>query len=125
MFAALTSSIVMLEVPVESLMSKFRISRKKAAIIITVLAACIAVPLNFDMKVFGTFTDTIAIIIFPLAAVTAAFVIFWVYGAKRILEDINLHAKHKIGTWYAPYMQYVFVPVCLILVIAGIFLGGL
>ena len=82
-------------------------------------------PLNFDMKVFGTFTDTVAIIIFPLAAVTAAFVIFWVYGAQRTLEDINLHAKHKVGNWYAPYMQYVFVPVCLILVIAGIFLGGL
>lgn len=125
LFAALTSSIVMLEVPVESLMSKFRIGRKKAAIIITVLAAGIAVPLNFDMRVFGTFTDTIAIIIFPLAAVTAAFVIFWVYGAQRTLEDINLHAKHKVGSWYAPYMQYVFVPVCLILVIAGIFLGGL
>ena len=125
LFAALTSSIVMLEVPVESLMSKFRIGRKKAAIIITAVAACIAVPLNFDMRVFGTFTDTVAIIIFPLAAVTAAFIIFWVYGAQRTLDDINLDAKHKVGSWYAPYMQYVFVPVCLILVIASIFLGGL
>lgn len=125
LFAALTSSIVMLEVPVEAIMSKFRLSRKKAAVIISVIAACIAVPLNIDMKLFGSFTDTVAIIIFPLAAVTAAFIIFWVYGAKHILEDINIHAKHPIGAWYAPYMQYIFAPVCFALVIAGIFLGGL
>ena len=125
LFAALTSSIVMLEVPVESLISKFSLSRKKAALIISLLAACIAIPLNFDMNVFGTFTDTVAIIIFPLAAVTAGFLIFWVYGAQKALDNINLYAKHKIGRWYAPYMQYVFVPVCLLLVIAGIFLGGL
>lgn len=125
LFAALTSSIVMLEVPVESMMSKFKISRKKAAGIVSIAAACIAVPLNFDIQFFGSFTDTVAIIIFPLAAVTAGFLIFWVYGAQKTLENINLHAKHKIGSWYAPYMQYVFVPVCLLLVIAGIFLGGL
>ena len=125
LFAALTSSIVMLEVPVEAVMSKFRLSRKKAALIISLAAVCIATPLNVDMKLFGTFTDTVAIIIFPLAAVIAAFIIFWAYGAKQTLEDINLHAKRKIGHWYAPYMQYVFVPICLVLVIAGIFLGGL
>lgn len=125
LFAALTSSIVMLEVPVESMMSKFKISRKKAAGIVSIAAACIAVPLNFDIHFFGSFTDTVAIIIFPLAAVTAGFLIFWVYGAHKTLENINLHAKHKIGSWYAPYMKYVFVPVCLLLVIAGIFLGGL
>ena len=125
LFAALTSSIVMLEVPVEAVMSKFRLSRKKAALIISLAAVCIATPLNVDMKLFGTFTDTVAIIIFPLAAVIAAFIIFWAYGAKQTLEDINLHAKRRIGHWYAPYMQYVFVPICLVLVIAGIFLGGL
>ena len=125
LFAALTSSIVMLEVPVEAVMSKFRLSRKQASLIISIAAVCIAAPLNFDMKLFGIFTDTVAIIIFPLAALTAAFIIFWVYGAKQTLEDINFHAKRKIGHWYAPYMQYVFVPICLVLVIAGIFLGGL
>ncbi|MEL3906759.1 MAG: sodium-dependent transporter [Treponema sp.] len=125
LFASLTSSIVMLEVPVEALMSKCKISRKAAAWIISIIAGCIAVPLNFDMQIFSLFTDAVAIIIFPLAAVTAAFIIFWVYGAEQTLHDINLHARNKIGSWYAPYMQYVFVPVCLILVIAGIFLGDL
>lgn len=125
LFAAFTSSIVMLEVPVESLMSKYRLSRRKAAVIVSLLAACIAVPLNFDITVFTVFTDTVAIIVFPLAAVTAAVIIFWVYGSKKALDHINFHAAHKIGSWYAPYMQYIFVPVCLLLVIAGIFLGGL
>ncbi len=125
LFAALTSSIVMLEVPVEAMLSKMRIGRKTAALIVAVIAACIGVPLNFDMNLFGTFTDTVAIIMFPLAAVIAAAVIFWIYGAERILKDINQSAKRKIGHWYAPYMKYTFVPVCFLVVIAGIFLGGL
>lgn len=123
LFAALTSSISMLEVPVEALMSKFRIRRKYAAAYIALLAAAIAVPLNFNMKVFSLFTDIVAIIIFPLAAVVAAFIIFWIYGAEKTLDDINVHARWKIGKWYVPYMKYLFVPVCLILVIAGMLLG--
>lgn len=125
LFASFTSAIVMLEVPVEALMSKFKIKRTICTLIVSVLAGCIAVPLNFDMEIFSLFTDTVSIIIFPLAAVTAAFIIFWIYGAEQTLEDINRHAEYKIGKWYAPYMQYIFVPVCFVLVITGIFLGGL
>ncbi|MGP1594904.1 MAG: sodium-dependent transporter [Treponema sp.] len=125
LFAAFTSSIVMLEVPVEALMSKFRIRRKSAAVCIAVLAAAIAVPLNLSMQIFSTFTDTVAIILFPLAAVVAAFIIFWIYGAEKTRADINLYARWKIGNWYAPYMKYIFVPVCFVLVVVGVFIGGL
>ncbi|CEM62762.1 sodium-dependent transporter [Treponema phagedenis] len=125
LFAALTSSIVMLEVPIEALMSKFRISRKNAAILMSVLAAAIAVPLNFSMSVFGRFTDIVTIIIFPLAAVTGGFVIFWVYGAEKCRVDMNQTAKREIKKWFSPYMKYVYVPVCLLVVIMGILFGGL
>ena len=54
-FAAVSSSINMLEGPVEALMSQTKLSRKKATILISMILFILSIPLNLDMNLFNNF----------------------------------------------------------------------
>ncbi|KAJ49960.1 NSS family neurotransmitter:Na+ symporter [Clostridium tetanomorphum] len=123
-FAAISSSINMIEVPVEALIDRLKFSRSKSILVICIICAAIGAPLNLDAALFGKFADLFSVQIFPCGAILCAITMYWIYGADKAREDINAGAVKPLGKWFEPFMKYVFTPVSAIIVFAGFVLGG-
>lgn len=124
-FAALSSSISMLEPAVEGIMHKTKINRATAVIILSIAAFLIGLPLDLSMKTFGSWADISTIYVLPFGALVSAFVFFWIYGAAKARQEINKGSDIKLGKWFEFYSKYVFVPVAVIVLILNIALGGI
>lgn len=125
LFAAISSAINMLEGPAEALMYRFKCTRKKAVIIVSIIAFICGIPLDLSMNRFGTFSDFITIFLSPVGAILAAITFFWVYGTDNARAEINKGAIKPIGKWFNPIAKYVFVIVAIIVVILGVVYGGI
>lgn len=124
-FAALSSSMNLMEVPVEALMERFKISRKKSVLLVGGLAFAVGLPLDLSMKLFGQFADFVTIYLIPIGAVMAAVTFFWVYDIKKARQAINQGAAKPLGKWWEPFAKYVFTIVAGVVLVLGIIFGGI
>ena len=122
--AAITSLVNLFETPVETLQQKFGFSRKKAVIVIAVIAAAVGVCIESGDSV-SVFMDIISIYIIPLGALLAAIMFFWVCGSKFAREQAQMGRQKTIGKWFEPMTKYVFVGLTLFVYIMGIFYNGI
>lgn len=124
-FASLSSSIAMLEGPVEAVMNITKWDRKKTSIIVALTGFALGIPLSLNGEVFDSFTNFITIILSPLGALITAVVFFYVIDKKKVLESLNIGAKYKLGEGFIKYGRYIFVPTTIIIIILGIVYGGI
>ncbi|NFN93806.1 sodium-dependent transporter [Clostridium botulinum] len=124
-FASISSSIAMLEGPVEAVLSITNWSRKKATIIIASIGFIFAIPLGLNGELFNNFTNFITIILSPIGAVITAFVFYYIVDNKRALDEVNKGAKYKLGIGFIKFGKYIFVPATIIIIILGIIYGGI
>lgn len=124
-FAAISSSINMLEGPVEAVISHTKLDRKKASIVISIIAFLLSIPLSLSMDRFGDFTNFITIIISPLAALIVFLVFYYIGDPKKALNEINKGASRPLGVSFMYFAKYVFVIVTIIVIILGIIYGGI
>lgn len=124
-FASISSSVTMLEGPVEAVLSQTKFNRKKVAIVITAISIMVAIPICLDMNLFTVFSDVITIIFLPLGTLMVAIVLYYIIGKKKALEEINLGAHKKLGNKFIIVSKYVFVIVTLIVIVLGIIYGGI
>lgn len=125
MFAAVSSLINLMEIPVEAVMDKFKIGRKKATIIVAALIFIIGLPLSTNIQLFGQWMDVASIYIVPLGAVLASITFFWIYDIDRAREKINIGAVKPIGKWFEPLAKYMFVIIAVAVLVLGILYGGI
>ena len=123
-FAAISSSVNMLEGPVEALLSVTKISRKKASIFISALCFVLALPLATNIDKFNSFTDFITIILSPIGAMIVALSVFFLFKGN-ILAEINKGCKRPLGNWFILFGKFVFVPFTILVIILGVLLGGI
>ncbi len=123
LFAALSSAINLMEVPVEAVMERFRWSRDSSTIVVAVVGFLVGLPLTLNMDLFGPFSDFVTIYLVPLGAVLSAIVFFWIFGSSRAREEVNKGAKKPVGAWFEPLGKYVFTIVSTIVLLIGIFIG--
>lgn len=124
-FASISSSIAMLEGPVEAVIGLTKWSRKKATYITAIIAFILAIPLSLSGSLFDSFTNFITIVLSPLGALITAIVFFYILDSNETLEKLNLGSKHKIGMWFMKFGKYVFVPSTVIIIILGLIYGGI
>ncbi|GAB6137782.1 sodium-dependent transporter [Halanaerobaculum tunisiense] len=124
-FAAISSSINLMEVPVEALIDQLNWSRKKSVFTVASLSFLAGIPLDLNMKFFGQFTDIVSIYLIPLGSVLAAITFFWVFGISNAQEQINQGAKYPVGNWWAFFAKYIFTSVSIIVLILGIIYNGI
>ena len=124
-FAAVSSSINMLEGPVEALMSQTKLSRKKATILISMILFILSIPLNLDMNLFNNFADFITIVISPLGALIVLIVFYFMRDKEEILEEINMGASRKVGNKFLLFSKYGFTTITVLVIILGIIYGGI
>ena len=125
LFAAISSSINMLEGPVEALMSQTKLSRKKSAIIISLIGFVLSIPLNLSMTRFDNFTNFITIIISPLAALIVFIVFYYMHGTDEALIEINTGASKPIGKNFILFAKYAFVIITVAVIVLGVVYGGI
>lgn len=125
LLAGLSSAVNLLEVPVEGLMELTGLKRSSAAIAVSAATLVIGLPLTLDMRYFGLWTDLVTIYFYPAGVLVIAVVAQWAYGAARIREEINLGARRPVGSWLGPHLRYVFVAVCLLVMVLNIVYGGI
>lgn len=122
--AAISSSVNMLEGPVEAILSATKISRKKASIGIALICFLLAVPLALDMNKFGSFADLITVIISPIGVIVVAICAFYLFPGN-FLEEINKGRISPLGNGFMRLGRYIFVPVSILIIILGMIYGGI
>lgn len=124
-FAAISSSVNMLEGIVEAVMSSTKINRVRTSISIGLACFILALPLTVNMGSFDNFTNLVTIIISPIAALIVAIIFFYVLKEEEILSEVNKGCKRKLGSWFVCFGKFVFVPVTIIVIILGTIYGGI
>lgn len=124
-FASISSSISMLEVPAESIRQVTNWGRKKSTIIVAIVGFILGIPLGLSGTVFDNFTNFITIVLSPIGAVITAIVFYYMVDEDIILESLNEGAKVKFGKWFVKFGRYIFVPTTIIIIILGIIYGGI
>ena len=123
-FAAISSSIGMLEGPVEALMTSRHLSRAKSTIIISLICLLLAIPLAVNMEWFNLFADFITIILSPVGTMITAIAFFYLYKGD-ILDEVNKGAKYSLGKSFVYFGKLIFVPMTILVILLGIIYGGI
>lgn len=120
-FAALTSSISMLEVGVASVMEKTSFSRRKTSLILTVLLILVGLPAAlsyssvnltiFGAKILDVLDETLGTIGLPITALLITIVFTWFINKKIFIEELQ---TSKNWTNLVIYTTKYIIPVILI-----------
>ena len=131
-FAALTSSVSVLEAIVSSVMDRFRMDRKKATVLVTAvtLAAGIMVCLGYNVLYFelmlpnGNVAQVLDLMdyisnycLMPVVAIATCILVGWVLKPQSVLEEIKLGGYHFGREKLYVVMVKVVTPVMLFLLL--------
>lgn len=122
LFAGMTSLINLYEAPVATVQETFGLSRVKACAVIGLFGAVVAVCIQ---GIVSEWMDVLSIYICPLGAGLAAIMFFWVCGKSYVEREVNKGRSKPIGTYFYPLCKYLFCPVCFLVLILGIVMGGI
>jgi NSS family neurotransmitter:Na+ symporter len=132
-FAALTSSISIMEALVSSAMDKFKMSRQKAVLAVAAIAlvvgvivcmgyTCFYFEADFGTVVAGQILDVLDYIsnsvLMPVVAIATCILVGWVIKPKTIIDEVTLNGE-KFGRekLYVVMVKYV-TPVLLVVLLA-------
>lgn len=122
LLAGITSLINLYEVPVAAVQEKLKLKRVPAVLIIAVIGCVVAL---FIQAIVSGWMDAVSIYVCPLGAMLAGIMFFFVMDRKSAEEAVNAGADKPVGNWFFTLGKYVYVPLALIALIAGAFLGGI
>lgn len=127
LFAALTSSISLMETIVSIFMDKLGLGRKKACIAVFLLCVTLGLlsTLGYsiwsEVKLLGfqflDFFDFISnSVIMPIVAFLTCILVGYVIKPKALIEEIELNGKFKRKTLFTVIIKYI-APVCIVLIL--------
>ena len=135
LFAALTSSISLMETIVSIVCDKTHWSRKMATVIITIYTLAIALPSSLGFGIwshitpmgmsFLDFFDFISnSILMPIVAFLTCFFIGYVIKPTSISEEVKLNAPFQREKLFVVMIKYV-APICIIIILVSSILSAL
>lgn len=127
LFAALTSSISLMETNVSIIRDRFGWNRKKATVAVTIyvliLGAIVSLgfgPLSF-IQIIGLglldFFDFLSnSVLMPIVAILTCVCIGHFIGSKTIEDEVELNGKFKVKKFYRVMLKWI-APICLVLIL--------
>ena len=127
LFAALTSSISLMETNVSIVRDKFGWSRKKSTLIITlyvlILGSIVSLgfgPLSF-IKIIGLglldFFDFLSnSVLMPIVAILTCVCIGHFIGSKTVEDEVEINGPFKVKKFYRIMLKWI-APICLVLIL--------
>lgn len=122
LFAGMTSLINLYEAPIATVQEKLGLSRIPACAVIGVFSAVVAVCIQ---GIVSGWMDILSIYICPLGAGLAAIMFFWICGKEYVEKQVNTGLKKPYWNKFYPLCKYVFCPVCFLVLVLGILMGGI
>lgn len=123
-FAAITSLMNLFEAPVEALQEQLGLSRTVSVLIIAVIAVGVGLFIEGGSTV-SDWMDVISIYVIPVGAFLAAVMFFWVCPRGFAKSQAELGRKKPLGAWFNVFTRYVFVGITALVIVLGIFYGGI
>jgi NSS family neurotransmitter:Na+ symporter len=134
LFAALTSSISLMETVVSIFQDKFKWKRTKACIIVFLGAFVVGLTSSLgygpwsDFTILGfsflDFYDFISnSVIMPIVALMTCLFVAYVIGTKTIIEEVKLSSQFKREKIFAVMIKYI-APVCILAILITSVLGA-
>ena len=121
-FAGLSSLINLYEAPIATIQEKLGLNRKLSCGVIAGIGVIVSICIQ---GIVSGWMDVLSIYICPLGAGLAGIMFFWVCGKKYVEEQVNLGREKKFTDKFLPICKYVYCPICILVLILGIALGGI
>lgn len=120
--AGLSSLINLYEAPIATIQEKLHLGRKASCAIIAAIALIVSICIQ---GIVSGWMDILSIYICPLGAGLAGIMFFWICGKKYVETQVNSGRDKKFTDKFYPICKYIFCPVCFLVLILGIVLGGI
>mgnify|MGYP004581894083 FL=1 len=120
--AGLSSLINLYEAPIATIQEKLHLGRKASCAIIAAIALIVSICIQ---GIVSGWMDILSIYICPLGAGLAGIMFFWICGKKYVETQVNTGRNKKFTDKFYPICKYIFCPVCFLVLILGIVLGGI
>ena len=123
-FAAVSSLQNMFEVVGESIITRFKMSRKTVIFLLAIVSLVIGIFIEPENKV-GPWMDVVTIYIIPFGAVLGAISWYWILKKESYMEEINEGSKVKRSDAYYTVGRYIYVPLVLVVFVLGLIYHGI
>lgn len=120
--AGLSSLINLYEAPIATIQEKLKLGRKASCGIIAVISLIVSICIQ---GIVSGWMDILSIYICPLGAGLAGIMFFWVCSRKYVETQVNTGRDKKFTDKFLPICKYIYCPVCILVLILGILLGGI
>jgi NSS family neurotransmitter:Na+ symporter len=122
LIASFSSSVSIIEVPVDAVMDKFNFSRRRSVLAVSLLCLIGGLPVALSMNVFGIVADIGTKYLGPIGALLAAVTFFWIYSSKDSMSAMNEGSTWNLfkNKGYYYYGKYIFVIVVALVLISGL-----
>ncbi len=135
LFAAITSSVSIMEAIVSGIIDRFNISRLKATLIVAVYGILLGVACSFgfgiwsNVKFFGfdilDFLDFVSnSVLLPLVGMLTCIVVGFVIKPKTVIEEIEINGPFKMKGFYTVMVKWV-APIFIFAILVSSILQGL
>ncbi len=118
----MTSLINLYEAPIATLQEKLKLDRKPACIIVGAIGIIVSILIQ---GIVSDWMDVLSIYICPLGAGLAGIMFFWVCDKKYTIGQISKGSNKTFSDKMYYLSKFVYVPVCILVLILGIILGGI
>ena len=135
LFAALTSSISLMETVVSIVRDKFGWERKRTCLGVLIFSVVLGLPSSLGFGVLGNITlNGMSIldmfdfasnsILMPIVALLTCIFVGYVLKPKALIEEIEVSAPFKAKTLFTVVIKYI-APVCIVLILVSSVLDAL
>ena len=135
LFAALTSSISLMETVVSIVRDKFGWERKRTCLGVLIFSVVLGLPSSLGFGVLGNITlngmsildmfDFVSnSILMPIVALLTCIFVGYVLKPKALIEEIEVSAPFKAKTLFTVVIKYI-APVCIVLILVSSVLDAL
>ena len=120
--AGLSSLINLYEAPIATIQEKLHLGRKTSCTLIAVFSLIVSICIQ---GIVSDWMDVLSIYICPLGAGLAGIMFFWICGKSYVNVQVNKGRNKPFIHLFLPVCKYIYCPLCVLVLILGISLGGI
>ena len=120
--AGMTSLMNLYEAPIATVQEKTGLGRIPSCMVISVIGVVVSLLIQ---GIVSDWMDVLSIYICPLGAGLAGIMFFWIFGRSYVESQINKGREKPFTKYFYPVCKYLYIPVCFLVLILGVVLGGI
>lgn len=120
--AGMSSLMNLYEAPIATVQEKTGLGRKASCLVIAAIGIVVSMLIQ---GIVSDWMDVLSIYICPLGAGLAGIMFFWVLGKKYVEKQVNTGREKPFTGLFFPICKYIYIPICFLVLILGIALGGI